>query len=597
MSAIITHRFRKNNVQNVFDEMTQPKVMIAGCNSTGTTVTPSGTIPANLQVGMAVKIVSATGGLLSTSNTTIVTSISANAFVINPQPDTALNTALLSFFSQYYIGIGKSDSYNGGLEGSDAAPGSPVASNFTEVEVRNNLIALQKVNVALNTGSFSSQSGIYGNAGYVLPRYNWATGTYFKAYDSTDPSCFYPSTLANGSTAYPCYAVYNSGSGNRVYICAQSGIDSSSQQTVSVPPSLNASVIGTVGAASTDSYRWAYVSDLGLDNTATLTARNLTTSSGNTSSTLDSNQFFKIYRRATSTGSSSTITTPMASAGAVYSARIVSGGLGYTTASKFVIDGDGSGAAGIVTSVNGVGAIQTVVMTTSGSSYTIGAIHFTSGAGTSPAIILPRIAPRNGFGYDVTSDLPAWYAGFYANFGYDAIYPGSMDVPSTDQIRQISLIRNPIVFNSSAGSSITYRCLKTLVISTSSSNAPDSGDIIEQTTGTGQGAKGYVDFVNIGSPVSTMSTVYYHQNSSIYVGASAITPTATIPFTSQSSYKIYRKPGYTTTVSPGGTTKIVNTASSDEYVGGTGEVLFVQNRVPITQAPGQTESITIVTQF
>ena len=109
MSAIITHRFRKNNVQNVFDEMTQPKVMISGCTSSGVTVTvpASSTIPANLQTGMLVRVVAGTG-TLSLSNATIVTSISfsSNTFVINPTPEVALSSALLSFDSQYYIGIG-----------------------------------------------------------------------------------------------------------------------------------------------------------------------------------------------------------------------------------------------------------------------------------------------------------------------------------------------------------------------------------------------------------------------------------------------------------------------------------------------------------
>jgi hypothetical protein len=599
MSAIITHRFRKNNVQNVFDEMIQPKAMIAGCTSSGQTVSipANASIPANLQAGMAVRIVSSgTQGALSTSNTTIVTAIGANTFTINPTPDVGLSNSLLSFYSQYYIGIGKSDPYSGGLDGSDIAPGSPVASSKTEVDVRNNLIALQKISVALNTGSFSSQSGIYGNAGYVLPRYNWASGTYFKAYDSTDPSCFYPSTLTNGATAYPCYAVWNSGSSTRLYLCAQSGIDSSSQQAVSVQPHTNASIIGTVGIAGSDSYRWACISDLGLDNGATLAARNLTTASGNTSSTLDSNQFFKIYRRSTSTGASTTITTPTPSAGTIYSCRVVSGGFGYSLSSTFSIDGDGSGATGKVTSVDSVGAIQTVTMLTPGSGYTTGVVRWTASAGSSPAIILPRIAPQNGFGYDVVSDLPAWYAGFYANFAYDTVYPGTADVPSADQIRQLSLIRNPVVFNSSSGSSITYRCLKSLVVGTNSSaKLPVTGDVIEQTSGTGNGARGYVDFVNIGSPVSTMSTIYYHQNSSNFGTAGlALTP---IPFTT-GNYKFYSKPAYS---SPGTTpvpaVAIASTASSEEYVNGTGEVIFVQNRVPITQAVGQTEAITIVTQF
>ena len=600
MSAIITQRFRKNNVQNVFDEMTRAKVMITNCTSSGNVVSTSA-IPANLQTGMAVQITSGTGKL-SASTTTIVTSISSTTqFVIDPVPDTALSSALLSFFSQYYIGIGKSDPFNG-VDGSDTTPGSPVAAHRTDVDVRNNLIALQKVSVALNTGSSASQTAIYGNAGYVLPRYNWATNTYFKAWDPTDPSCLYPTTVTKGTSqyvVYPCYATYNSGSGTRVYICTATGYESNITATTLTPPSTYATTIGAVGTASSDGYRWSYVSDLGLDTAQTLTAQNLTTASGNTSSTLDSNQFFKVYRRATTTAASQTITTAYStSAGAVYSARVISGGSGYSLASGFIIDGDGTTtASGVVTKIDAFGAIQTVSMTISGAGYTTGVVRFTSGPTAQVgAVILPRISPINGFGYDVVSDLPAWYAGFYANFSYDTVYPGSADVPSTDQIRQISLIRNPTVTQSSSGSPITYRCLKSLTLSTNSGAwVPAPGDVIEATSGVSSGARAYVDFT---SASGGSLIVYYHQNSSTFGPSSLnITP---IPFSTASSttFKTYVRsstPAYSTVVST--TSTITTTASSQEYTAGTGEVIFVQNRVPITQAAGQSESITIVTQF
>ena len=593
MSAIITHRFRKNNVQNIFDEMTLPKVMIANCSSSGATITPtSGVIPANLQTGMAATITSGTGSFSGTY-TTLVTTISSGNFTVSPTPTVTLSGALLSFFSQYYIGIGKADPYKT-PDGSDSAPGSPVACTKTEVDVRNNLIALQKVNVALNTGSGASQTAIYGNAGYVLPRYNWISNAFYKAWDPTDPSCFYTTSITSGSTqytAYPCYAVYNT----KVYICAQSGINSSSARPVTISPDTNATVIGTVGVAGADTYRWAYVSDLGLDTAGTLTAQNLTITSGNTSSTLDSNQFFKIYRRATSTGSSSTITTPTASAGKIYSCRVVAGqgGSGYTTSSTFAVDGDGASAAGRVTSIDpSSGAILTVAMTNSGTTaYTTGVVRFVTNAGTSPATILPCIAPANGFGYDVTSDLPAFYAGFYGLFSYDVIYPGTADVPSSDQIRQLSLIRNPIVSTSSSGSSITYRCLKSLTLTDTTSPIPEAGDIIEQGSGTAGSARGWVDHV-------AGTKVYYHQNSSTFGSTGEnITPKAfTAP--TATAFRIWRKSGgYSSAISAGTTIVANGVAPAEEYTAGTGEVIFVQNRVPITQAPGQSEAITIVTQF
>lgn len=612
MSAIITHQFRKNNVQNVFNEMCFPAVVLTGCESNAgggpfVTITPSATtnhisLLSKLEVGMSVTAPFAAAYTLTNSSTTIVTSISATSFTISPGTPAAITGgggATLHFHSQYYIGIGKSDSYSGELDGLDQSPGSPVAAPRTDVDVKNNLIALQRVSVARNTGS-SAIYAIYGNAGYVLPRFNWVSGSYIKAYDSTDPSCLFPSTVSTVSgivTAYPCYTVHNSGSGARLYICAQSGMDGSTSKAVSVPPNNSATVLGLVGTTSTCGYQWVYVGNLDLDTAGTLTSKNLTTASGNTSSTLDSNQFFKIYRRATTTGTSSanTSSTFTNSAGGIYSCRVVGGGLGYSTASTFVVDGDGSGAAGIVTSTSSQGAILSVTMTAAGLSYTTGVVRFTSGQGTSPATILPRIAPRDGFGYDLTDNLPCFYAGFYGKFDYDSTYPGTMDVPAEDQIRQISLIRNPVVFTSSSGSAITFRCLKSLTISTGSGEGlPAVGDVIEltSTSAAGYRARGWIDHVNTSA---NTSVVYYHQNSSRFgLNGESITP---IPFSTGSGYAIWPKSTFYAAPTTYSNRSITAVTVSEEYVGGTGQVIYVQNRIPMTQYPGQSEALTIITQF
>lgn len=613
MSAIITHQFRKNNVQNVFNEMCFPAVTffnnglaISQITSLKIFVVAENyrSILSRLEVGMAVSTpFQALGTVLTTSSVTIVTSISDTTFTVHPPLCWAAPYGDIAtdfhFHSQYYIGIGKSDSYSGELDGLDQSPGSPVAAPRTDVDVKNNLIALQRVSVAHNTGS-SAKYAIYGNAGYVLPRFNWVSGSYIKAYDSTDPSCLFPSTVSTVSgivTAYPCYTVHNSGSGARLYICAQSGMDGSTSKAVSVPPNNSATVLGLVGTTSTCGYQWVYVGNLDLDTTGTLTSKNLTTASGNTSSTLDSNQFFKIYRRATTTGTSSanTSSTFTNSAGGIYSCRVVGGGLGYSTASTFVVDGDGSGAAGIVTSTSSQGAILSVTMTAAGLSYTTGVVRFTSGQGTSPATILPRIAPRDGFGYDLTDNLPCFYAGFYGKFDYDSTYPGTMDVPAQDQIRQISLIRNPVVFTSSSGSAITFRCLKSLTISTGSGEGlPAVGDVIEltSTSAAGYRARGWIDHVNTSA---NTSVVYYHQNSSRFgLNGESITP---IPFSTGSGYAIWPKSTFYAAPTTYSNRSITAVTVSEEYVGGTGQVIYVQNRIPMTQYPGQSEALTIITQF
>jgi hypothetical protein len=607
MSAIITHQFRKNHVTDALNDMVLPEVTLFNCTSSGTgyTIYPGPLHqppPSNFKVGMLCTL-SAGTGTASLSSPTIVTSISTNSFTVYPAPIGTLSAARISFTSQYYIGIGKSNPYNGPFEGSDSYPASPVPTRYTESEVRNNLIALQKISVNTFTGS----STIYGNAGYVLPRYTWSNGNYYKAWDSTDSSCFEPTTTPdNKSTVYPCYVTHTVGTQTRVYVCVASGYElSPTPKTSTVEPSTNATVLGTVGSASTDGYRWVYVSDLGLDTQETLTKLGLT-SSVNTISTLDSNRFFKIYRRSTTTGTSSTISTPMSSSGAIYSCRVAYGGTGYKVGDTFNIIGDGTTtASGTVTNIEqSNGAIRSVNISVSGANYQFGNVKFTSGNG-SKAIILPRIAPKEGFGYDVGNDLPAFYSGYHAKFSYDSVYPGAADVPSKNTIRQVSLIRNPVVFiSASTGSIVTTRCLKYIILNTASISATE-GDVIEVTSGTENGANGYIDFINANIPTSK-TTVYYHQNSSTVGSGSDYMPLNPKPITAASvgaTFGIRLASGnYSSLNSSTSTISSVSitpagTYGSDEYESGTGEVIFVQNRNPIIQTPGQITALTIVTQF
>ena len=603
MSAIITYRFRRNNLQNIFDEMLYPRVMIANCscstiNTTTASITTIGAIPSNLQTGMMVLITTGSGSLTS-STTTIVTGIStgSNSFTISPAPVTSLSGALLSFYTQYYIGIGKSDTYSGGLEGTDLYPGVPVPADKTSIDARANLIAMQKVIV----GSISGVPAIFGNAGYLLPRYQWGNGNYYKAWDPSDPTCFYPTTVTIGSTqrtVFPCFVV--SGNPARVYVCVASGYDSATQlPSTSEPSSLTTGSMGTVGNKGITGYQWVYVSDLGLDTASTSAATYAVGTTTSLSSTgictpgsLDSNQFVQIYRNATTVGTASAITTATSSAGAVYSMRIVTAGINYTTASTFVIDGDGtSTASGIVTAVNAAGGITSVSITSSGLGYTIGAVRFTANTG-SGAVLIPRIAPRNGFGYNVVTDLPSWFAGFFGSFNYSSVYPGNSDVPFTDNIRQVTLLRNPVVFTSSTGSTYTYRCLKYLTLNTGSSNVT-AGDIIESGN-----SRGYVDYV---ASTGSTTTVYYHQNTSTFQASGSPLNITPIPFTSGSTYKVYKSPNYMVSTMAYTITSVstcpIGTAGSDEYSAGTGEVIYIQNRTPIYQASGQNVNVTVITQF
>ena len=594
MASIVTHQFRRNGVQSIFDEMVYPSTMINGCSSTGAVITAPSTVSSAVQNGMLVVISTATSGALSTS-ATIVTAVSAggNTITVSPAPIANLSGALLSFYHQYYVGIGKSDPFAGNLDGSDSFPGVPVPSERTSTETRANLIALQRV----LAGTIPGNPAIFGNAGLLIPRFNWTNNTFYKAWDPSDPTCFYPSTVASSSgvqvTIFPCFVV----SQNKLFLCATSGYEVGGFPSSNDPATITTGSIGTIGNLGTNGYRWIYVSDIGLDSIGTLNAAFLPGStvslaSITTNSTLDSNQFIRVYRNATTStasGTSSRITTPTSSAGVIYSMRIAAGGAGYKYGDSFTIDGDGVvTASGIVTGINtsAGGTITAVQIGNPGYGYTIGSTRFTSGTGKS-AVLIPRIGPINGFGYDVASNFPSWYAGFYATFPYSTVYPGTTDVPGADTIRQVSLIRNPVVYTSTTGSTYTFRCLKYVIVNTSSASV-SIGDVIEASNL----GRGFVDYVD---STGSNSTVYYHQNSSTFnsdvLGSLNITP---IPL-STGSFAVYRRVnGYAKVTS---SYAITSASRSEEYEPNTGEVIFIQNRTPITQVAGQNVNVTVVTQF
>jgi hypothetical protein len=536
MAAIITQRFRKNNVQAMFDDMTRPSVIVTGATGSSA-IASSRTIilpvaNRNIRPGMLVQIVSQASGSVSVlPANTLVAGVSTDGQTIT-LTGAGLGTAnlvggTLSFTSQYYIGLGKSDAFV--APSTEVAPLQPVISYATENDAQNNLIIMRKVIAEAN---LTTSAAIRGDAGYVIPRVNWLSGNYYKAWDSTDLTCFYPSQATiNGSvvTLYPCYAIYN----GSIYICVTAGynsgagIGSTRVPATTVPRS---TIIGTPVSNSADKedfYQWVLVSTIGLD-------RYVAPIGGfaPTPGSLDSSQFVKILRNSAPADSSSalTITTSTSSSGKVYSIKIVNGGNNYSAGDVFTVNGDGGTACTGSVIVTTGGAITGVAISASGSGYTSGTITIIGNG--SGAELVPSIAPLKGFGYDAVSDLLAFFAGFSSTFATgDTLYPTTGgDIPLADKFRQVSLIRNPVVVDSNANNA--YRCLKSFHFTSASITTLAPGDVIQDS----YGARAFVDHYD-----TTSSIVYYHQNTSSFgtlrMNTRAFTSGATI-------VKRYAAPGY-----------------------------------------------------
>jgi hypothetical protein len=97
--------------------------------------------------------------------------------------------------SEYYVGLGRSELWND----SDIAT-TPTQSSRTINQFRNSLQGIKKIQ----------------DASFVVPRYNWSSGTIYTAYD-------------DNVSGYPTNAYYVRTAANQIYICLQQGRNAQGQ--------------------------------------------------------------------------------------------------------------------------------------------------------------------------------------------------------------------------------------------------------------------------------------------------------------------------------------------------------------------------------
>lgn len=237
-----------------------------------------------------------------------------------------------------------------------------------------------------------------------------------------------------------------------------------------------------------------------------------------------------------------------ASAGSIYGFTGTLTGSGSQT-----VLGDGSGAN---ISVSG----QVMTITSGGSGY----INANIAAQPNATLLT---APINGFGATPSNDLPAWYVSLAADF------QGSEDgqIPVTNDYRQISVIKGATLTTPATKLAPIVPALKALNLGVGANISTLSADTV--ITGA-NGAKGFVSHTGVNG--SSEVIVYYHQNESSSVNTKAFATGA---------------------VSWTGSSGTIGSLVSPNYNAGTGTVLFVENRSPVTRSETQVEQVRVVLQF
>ena len=458
----------------------------------------------------------------------------------------------------YYLAIGRPQAFatsTGGdsrtqYEGTDSSPLTPADSVSDEFYFFDDVIAAKRI-----TSSDVSRA---------IPRRNWTTGTTYDIYrhdygQYVKGSSSSTISANSGATSLADATFYVLSSDNNVYKCLGNNGNSAS----TVEPTGTSTSILTTG----DSYKWKYM--------YTLTASEQTN--------FLSTDFMHVS--TDSTVSSAAVD------GAIDTILIKTAGSGGTNGTHTGVAIRGDGSSGVCTVVVSGGAVSSVTVTTAGSGYTFAYIRnadivsagATSLSGAELDVIIP---PKGGHGANAVEELGGHFVMMNTDFTGDES-SNSGDFTVANDFRRVGLLLDPTT-SSSAASATTLRGTKAVKLS----GTPGSFTVDEEINQASTGAVGKVVEYD-----STNKILYYIQtrfndegvdsngNLTAFSGSNTIT--------GQSS---------SATGTPDTSTQTVdNIAFSSGYNSGEidadTDVLYQENRSPITRASDQTENIKLIVEF
>ena len=464
---------------------------------------------------------------------------------------------------RFYMAIGRSEEWD-----SDAQPPVP-NSSMGEV------IAFQE--------SIQSMK-LIPNVSYVVPRYNWSAGSVYEAWDNNYGS----NTVVGpfGDIQFPYYVVTDE---NNVYVCVQQGRSTTGQaNTSNFKPT---DVTGNPFTTGDDGYVWKFMFSIG-----TVEARNYLTSAYlPVELILDSSEGGPAFDELSTSRQSQLAVQNAAVPGEVIGIAVEDGGAGFTSVPDVEIVGVSLFGDSVVTAQAFAriynGSIYEVVMKADStqSAFTFGANYYTASVnisdansgGGSGAKLRAITTGDLGMGANPIINLNSSAVMFNATLAGDE--GGDFNV--SNDFRQIGIVKNPLKDSAqydnfvgtgrdSAVSASTVYAYKYLALDSANNDlTPDNitGDEIASDAG---GASAIVDYYD-----DQKQYLYCHQ-------------------TAETGFKPFD--GTTVTVSQGGGTSAIRTNSFGpnlrpaEVNNFSGEVIYIDNRSPITRDDEQTEDIKIV---
>jgi hypothetical protein len=249
-------------------------------------------------------------------------------------------------------------------------------------------------------------------------------------------------------------------------------------------------------------------------------------------------------------------------------------GATYEILPTLTITGNGSGAIAkptVPSTGANAGKITSVAMIAKGSGYKVATVAVSGGGGSSAAVTA-QVGPNGGHGSDAVRELGGNYIMMNCELAYNE---GSGDFPILNDYRKIGLVRNVLNYNTSTiatGANLCAAFSFDCTLSAASNNL-SSDEIL---TGGTSGAQA-VCVESVMNTAETDSTVKIIQNNST-------------GFASFSAGEIIS--GATS-----GKSATLNTITTPEVEPFSGDVLWIENRRPVTRTSDQIEDIRIVIEF
>lgn len=266
------------------------------------------------------------------------------------------------------------------------------------------------------------------------------------------------------------------------------------------------------------------------------------------------NDYIPVQKLASDDGTDQWDVQAAAIDGGIHVVKVTSGGSGYGSAPAVTITGDGAGAT--ATAVLTSGAVTAVNITNPGSGYTRATVSFASGAAAATAVI----SPKGGHGANAVEELGGKY--IMLNVRLDG--NESNTISTANEFRQVGIVRDPYLYGTSTrATASSYRQSFAYTVS-----APTGDFTLDETITSGSNTASVVEW-------NTTSDILY---TNLPVN---------LPFANTASVS-----GGTSGVT--GTIAAISNPGLQPY---SGDIIYVENRVPISRAEDQIEDVKLIIQF